>query len=133
MQPSSPALVKPLDVLDQGDMYWGEDADARGHEQRDDRLWIVMSRRSLNGNNTIVVVPATTKLHQAVKHPAFCIRLPAHEQVPIIGQSASRERVALCHQLRVFDKSRLREKWGKVSLSAIPSIQLGLSFVFDIR
>jgi mRNA interferase MazF len=131
MQTSS--LVKPLDILSQGDMYWGEDVDAIGSEQKDDRLWIVMSRRSLNGNNTIVVVPATTKVHKAVKYPAFCIRLPAQEQTPIIGQSASRDRVALCHQVRVFDKSRLREKWGKVSLSAIPSIQLGLQFVFDIR
>jgi mRNA interferase MazF len=133
MQSSSPALVKPLDVLDPGDMYWGEDADARGSEQKDDRLWVVMSRRSLNGNNTIVVVPATTKVHHAEKHPAFCIRLPAQEQVPILGQSASRDRVALCHQVRVFDKSRLREKWGKLSLSALPAIQLGLAFVFDIR
>jgi|ERR1035438_5661426 mRNA interferase MazF len=127
------SLVKPLDVLDQGDMYWGEDADARGSEQRDDRLWIVMSRRALNGNNTVVVIPATTKLAQAEKHPAFCIRIPANEQIPIIGQSASRDRAALCHQLRVFDKIRLREKWGKVSLSAIPSIQLGLTYLFDIR
>jgi mRNA-degrading endonuclease toxin of MazEF toxin-antitoxin module len=92
-----------------------------------------MSRRALNGSNTIVAVPATTKMEKADKYPAFCIRLPAQEQMPIIGQSASRDRVALCHQVRVFDKSRLREKWGKISLSAIPSIQLGLAFVFDLR
>jgi mRNA-degrading endonuclease toxin of MazEF toxin-antitoxin module len=55
MQSSS--LVKPLDVIDQGDMYWYEDTDAKGSEQRKDRLWVVMSRRSLNGNNTVVAVP----------------------------------------------------------------------------
>ncbi len=129
----SASLVKPSDVLNQGDMYWGEDTDATGSEQSGDRIWIVMSRRALNGNNTIVVVPATTKMAKADEYPAFCIRLPAQEQIPIIGQSPSINRVALCHQVRVFDKSRLREKWGKLSLSAIPSIQLGLQYVFDFR
>jgi mRNA interferase MazF len=126
-------LVQPQDVLGQGDLYWGEDVSAQGSEQAKDRLWCVMSRRTLNGNNTIVAVPMTTKLEKADKHPAFCIRIPAQEQIPLIGQSASIDRVALCHQVRVMDKSRFREKWGKLSQSAIPSIQLGLAFVFDLR
>jgi mRNA interferase MazF len=127
-----PSLVQPLNVLDQGELYWGEDSEAVGSEQAGDRIWAVVSRRSLNGNNTILVVPLTTKVAKADKHPAFCILIPAQEQVPIIGASPSRDRVALCHQVRVFDKSRLREKWGKLSLSAIPAIQLGLGFVFGI-
>lgn len=131
MQSSS--LVKPLDVLDQGDIYWFEDAAAKGSEQSKDRLWVVMSRRALNGNNTVVAVPLSTKLEKSDKYPAFCIRIPANEQVPIIGQTPSQNRVALCHQVRVCDKTRFREKWGKVSLSAIPSIQVGLAYVFDIR
>lgn len=128
-----PNLVQPQDVLAQGDLYWGEDVNAQGSEQAKDRLWCVMSRRTLNGNNTIVAVPLSTKIDKADKYPAFCIRIPAQEQIPLIGQSPSRDRVALCHQVRVMDKCRFREKWGKLSLSAIPSIQLGLAFVFDIR
>lgn len=126
-------LVPPSQVLDQGDMFWAQDPNAVGSEQAKDRLWVVMSRRSLNGNNTVLVVPVTTKTEKADKYPAFCIRLPAQEQIPIPGQTASIHRVALCHQVRVFDKSRLREKWGKLSLSAIAAVQLGLAFVFDYR
>ena len=128
-----PSLVQPLDVLDQGDIYWAEDTQAVGSEQAKDRLWVVMSRRSLNANNTVVVVPLTTKLTKADKYPSFCIRIPAQEQVPVIGAEPSCDRAALCHQVRVFDKTRFRQKWGKLSLSAIPSVQLGLGYVFDIR
>jgi mRNA interferase MazF len=128
-----PSLVQPLDVLNQGDIYWAGDTQATGSEQAKDRLWVVMSRRALNVNNTVVVVPLTTKLTKSDKYPAFCIRIPAQEQVPVIGAEPSCDRVALCHQVRVFDKSRFRQKWGRLSLSAIPSVQLGLGYVFDIR
>jgi mRNA interferase MazF len=124
-------LVKPTDVLKQGEMFWAEDVNARGSEQRGDRIWIVMSRQALNGNNTVVVVPATTKLAKADKYPAFCIRIPAEEQVPIYGQSPSIHRVALCHQLRVLDKSALREKWGMLSHTAVTAVNLGIAFVFN--
>jgi mRNA-degrading endonuclease toxin of MazEF toxin-antitoxin module len=114
-------------------MFWAEDKEAVGSEQSGDRIWIVMSRKALNGNNTVMVVPATTRIAKAHKYPGFCILLPAQEQIPIIGQSSAIDRAALCHQARVFDKSRFREKWGKLSLSAVASIQLGISYVFDIR
>jgi len=127
-----PSLVKPQDVLNQGELYWGEDHDAQGSEQKGDRLWAVMSRKSLNGNNTVVVVPLSRRLEKASKYPGFCILIPAQEMIPIVGQSASLDRVALCHQIRVMDKSKLREKWGSMTLSAAPSVQNGIAFVLNI-
>ena len=121
-----PSTVSP------GDIYWGEDIAAKGSEQKGDRLWLVMSRLTLNGNNTVVVVPLTTKTEKAAKHPSFCIILPPGEIIPDPGNKPSVPCVALCHQLRVFDKTRFRKKYGKLSLSAIPSVQLGISFVFNI-
>lgn len=126
------SLVKPQDVLNQGEIYWGEDHNAKDSEQKGDRLWAVMSRKSLNGNNTVVVVPLSRKLDKASKYPGFCILLPAAEMIPIVGQTASLDRVALCHQLRVMDKSFLREKWGSLTLSAIPSVQNGIAFVLNM-
>jgi mRNA interferase MazF len=123
--------IKPLDVLKQGDIFWGEPDDTKGSEQSGRRKWIVMSRTALNGNNTVVVVPLTTKLEKSEKHPDFCIHLPEAEMTPTIGNAPSRESVALCHQVRVFDKSRFSEKWGKLSTSATYSVQLGIAYVFN--
>jgi mRNA interferase MazF len=124
--------VQPPPVVDPGEIYWGEDPTAIGSEQKGDRLWLVMSRRTLNGNNTVVVIPLTSKTEKAVRYKAFCILLPAGEILPDPGEKPSVPSVALCHQLRVFDKTRFRRRYGKLSLSAIPSVQLGLSFVFNL-
>jgi hypothetical protein len=76
----------------------------------------------------------TTRLDKAAKYPDFCIRLPAGEIIANLGAAPSQDCVALCHQVRarVIDKSRLEQQYGKLSLSAIPAVQLGLSFVFNI-
>ena len=119
-------------VVSPGELYWGEDPNAQGSEQRGRRLWLIISRRALNANNTVVVVPVTSRIEKALKHPAFCIILPAGEIVVNAGQPPSKDCVALCHQVRVFDKTRFLEQYGKLSLSAVPSVQLGLSYVFNL-
>jgi mRNA interferase MazF len=124
--------VEVQTVVNPGELYWGEDPNAQGSEQKGRRLWLIISRRALNGNNTVVVVPVSTKMQKADKHPDFCILLPAGEIVVNVGQNASVDCVALCHQVRVLDKTRFLEQYGKLSRSAIPSVQLGLSYVFDL-
>ena len=126
-----PTLISPTDVLNQGDIFWGEASAASGSEQAGDRPWVVMSRRAINGANTVVAVPLSRRMEKASKYPHFCILIPAAEALPIPGQTASVDRVALCHQVRVVDKAMFREKWGKLTLAAISSIQLGLQWVFD--
>jgi mRNA-degrading endonuclease toxin of MazEF toxin-antitoxin module len=88
-----------------GDIYWGEDKGAVGAEQKKDRLWVIMSRRTLNGNATVVVVPLSSRVKKAAQYPGFCILLPAGEVLPDYGEGAAIDGVALCHQVRVFDKS----------------------------
>ena len=121
-----------LTVVSSGEIYWGQDPNSQGSEQAGDRLWLVMSRLAINGGNTVVVVPLSTKVGKAAKHPSFCIILPAGEIIVDPGSLPSVNCVALCHQVRVFDKSRFRKKYGKLSLSAVPSVQLGISYVFDL-
>jgi mRNA-degrading endonuclease toxin of MazEF toxin-antitoxin module len=91
-----------------------------------------MSRRTINGDRAVVAVPLTTRVKKAAKHPAFCILLPAGEIVPQYGESASVDCVALCNQVRIMDKTRFTKKYGKLSLSAVPAVQLGLSWVFNL-
>ena len=41
--------------------------------------------------------------------------------------------VALCGQVFMIDKRKLEERFGKLSYNAILAVQLGLSYLFDIR
>lgn len=116
-----------------GEIYWAEDTNAVGSEQKKDRLWVIMSRRAINGNETVVVVPLTSKVKKAVQYPGFCILIPSGEVIAEYGETAPINSVALCHQVRVFDKGRFRRKYGQLSLSAVSAVQLGLSYVFNIQ
>jgi mRNA interferase MazF len=119
-------------IVHPGEIYWALDPAAIGSEQQKSRPWIVMSRKSINGGNTVVVVPLTSGTDKSKKYPAFCIILPAGEIITDIGQKPSIDSTALCHQVRVLDKTRFTDRYGKLSLSAIPAVQLGLSYVFNI-
>lgn len=115
-----------------GEIFWAEDPNATGSEQQKLRPYVIMSRRSLNDNNTIVGVPLSTKTVKAEKYPAFCILVPKGEIVVDIGEMPASDCAALCHQVRVLDKSRLRKHYAKLSLTATAAVQAGLGFVFNI-
>jgi mRNA interferase MazF len=125
-----PAGYQPIEP---GEIYWANPTDTVGSEQSFDRPFVIMSRRTLNAGQTVVVVPLSTRLEKAKKQPAFCIRIPATEIIPTVGSTPSVDSVALCHQVRVFDRTRLRKKYGKLTLTAVISIQLGLAYLFDIQ
>jgi len=125
-----PAGFPPIEP---GEIYWANPTDTVGSEQSFDRPYVIMSRLSLNSGQTVVVVPLSTRMEKAKKQPAFCIRLPASEIIPVVGAIPSVDSVALCHQVRVFDRTRLRKKYGKLTLSAVLSVQLGLSYLFNIQ
>lgn len=41
--------------------------------------------------------------------------------------------VALCGQVTMVDKRKLGDRCGRLSANAVLAVQLGLSYVFDIR
>ena len=73
---------------------------------------------------TVVVIPFTTNLRWG-QFP-FCVLLPAGE-----GGLVS-DSVALCHQVRVADKSRLLRRLGQVSDAAMAKIERVLQVTLRI-
>lgn len=119
----------------QGEIYWvfAKDLDIKGSEQQKSRPYLIVSRTSINriGQN-VVGVPLTTKLHKA---NSYRINLPVQFMVkdPASSRPLS-DSVALTDHIRVLDVTRLEQpKMGMLSLTAIGGIELGLSFLFDIR
>lgn len=87
----------------------------RGSEQAGTRPVLVLQADPLNDFlRTVLVVPFTTNLRWS-RFP-FCVLVPAGDG----GLDA--ESVALCHQVRVSDKSRLRRCLGQVSEATIAKV-----------
>ncbi len=123
--------VDPSIPVDPGDIFWVTLPFQGGSEQSGRRPCIVVSRRSLNGGNTVVVVPMSTNLARASAHR---ILLPAGEIIKDVGCASDvKDSVALCHQVRAVDRRAFESKIGKLSYNAILAVQLGLSYLFDIR
>jgi len=123
--------LDPATPLDPGDIYWINLPYQGGSEQAGRRPCIVMSRRSLNTGNTVVVVPMTTNIKTAT---AWKVALPVNEIIQDIGcTSEIQSSVALCHQVRAVDKRQFDTKIGKLSQLAVLAVQLGLTYLFEIR
>lgn len=117
--------------LDAGEIYWVTIAPKGGREQEGRRPCIVMSRRGVNHGNPIVVVPMSTNLKKA---NSFNITIPANEIIkdPTCTSNIVAS-VALCGQVFAIDKRKLEDRIGKLSHLAVLSVQLGLTYLFDIR
>lgn len=120
-----------MSTFHKGDLYYAEDPQAVGSEQKFLRPHVIVSRSELNGTKTVVAVPFTTK---DKGHPAYCVRIPASEMIPDPTFMGSfQDSVARCYQVRVMDKSRFTRKIGKLSGPALAAVELGLTYLFDLR
>lgn len=118
------------DPIEQGEIYWITIPNRGGREQQGRRPCIVMSRRSVNCGNPIVVVPMTTTKSRA---SSYNIAIPASEIVRDLTHTAPVDSVALCGHAFVVDKRKLEDRMGKLSYNAVLAVQLGLAYLFDIR
>lgn len=108
-----------------------------GHEQHSRRPFAVVSRILVNNRgNLVVAVPLTRTNADKTDHPPYRIRIPAEEiaKDPFFKGTVHNS-VALVDHVRSLDKARFlpTNKIGVLSNSAVASIGLGLSFLFDLR
>ena len=109
-----------------GDVWLAELSPVRGSEQAGTRPILVMQTNAINRfTTTVLAVPFTTNLRRA-SLPS-CVRVDAGE-----GGLTS-ESVALCHQLRVLDKTRLTKKLGEVSNAILEKIETCVLFTLGIK
>jgi len=118
----------------QGDIYWVDipQEQTEGSEQFGRRPFVVLSRNAVNKTvKTILVAPMSTNISQ---QPPHRVVIPVTEIIrDISSKSTLSPSVVKTDQLRVIDKSRLKDKIGTLSQTATKSVLLGVAFVFDIR
>jgi mRNA interferase MazF len=113
-------------TVSRGEIWLAELNPARGSEQGGTRPVLVMQANVINRfTTTILAIPFTTNLRRA--------SLPSCVQVAAGEGGLSSESVALCHQLRAIDKTRLTKNLGEVSETTLEKIEVCVLFTLGIE
>lgn len=108
-------------IIKRGEIWLAELNPIRGSEQAGTRPVLILQNDSINRfTRTFLAIPLTTNLRRASL--PTCVLLPEGD-----GGLAA-DSVALCHQLRVLDKSRLIRRLGVVSALSLAAIDQCVRF-----
>ena len=112
-------------TIQRGEIWLAELGPTRGSEQAGTRPVIIFQNNSISRfTTTFLVIPLTTNLRRASL--PTCVRLNQSEG------GLAQESVALCHQLRVLDKSRLKHRLGQIGDASLQAIERCVLFTVGI-
>jgi mRNA interferase MazF len=112
-------------IIKRGEIWLAELNPIRGSEQAGTRPVLILQNNSINRfTSTFLAIPLTANLRRASL--PTCVLLPEGEG------GLARDSVALCHQLRVLDKSRLMRRLGSVSELTVAEIDRCVIFTIGI-
>lgn len=102
--------------IERGDVYTANLSPIQGSEQGGIRPVIIFQENTISQfTTTIITIPLTTNLKRS-SLPS-CLLIPQHEG------GLNQDSVALCHQLRVLDKTRLGRKIGTLNTKTIEQLE----------
>jgi mRNA interferase MazF len=111
-------------VVNRGDVWLVALDPVVGSEQAKTRPCVVVQREIANAGRTTIIVPAT----DAAKQTPGIVR-------PLLRKGdggLAKDSVALCRQVRVVDRLRMRQKLGVLSPEALQAVSLGLAEILDL-
>lgn len=108
-----------------GEIWYATLNPAQGSEQAGTRPVLVVQNNAVNRfTTTVLTVPLTTNLRRAT--------LPCCVPIAQGDGGLPADSVALCHQLRVLDTTRLQSKLGTVSDAAMTAVEGCILFTVGI-
>jgi mRNA interferase MazF len=112
-------------TVKRGDIWLADLNPIRGSEQAGTRPVLVFQNDDINQfTTTILAIPLTTNLRRAA--------LPSCVQIAKGEGGLSSDSVALCHQLRALDKSRLMHKIGTIKSETMAEVEGRALFTLGI-
>ena len=112
-------------IVKRGEIWLADLNPTRGSEQAGTRPVLIFQNNLINKyTTTILAIPLTTNLRRA--------SLPSCVQISKGEGGLASDSVALCHQLRVLDKTRLMRKLGAVSPKTISAIESCVKFTMGM-
>jgi mRNA interferase MazF len=108
-------------TLSRGEVWLAKLDPTQGSEQAGTRPIIIFQENTLSKfTTTVITIPVTSNLRRALL--PSCIKISS-------GQGGlNQESVALCHQIRVLDKTRLIKKLGQLEPATVSTLETTVLF-----
>ena len=108
-------------TITRGEVWLANLNPTQGSEQAGIRPIIIFQENTLSKfTTTVITIPVTSNLRRAA--------LPTCIQISNGEGGLNQESVALCHQLRVLDKTRLIKKLGQLEPETITALETTVLF-----
>ena len=108
-----------------GDIYLANLNPSRGSEQAGIRPVIIVQHNNIDRfTRTVVVIPLTTNLRRA--------RIPGTMIIPVGEGGLTQKSVALCYQIVVIDKQRLKQHLGTLSVDYLKQLGVAIRYTLDL-
>ena len=115
-----------MSIVKRGEIYYADLSPVVGSEQGGMRPVLIVQNDTGNRHSpTVIAAAITSRLDKA--------KLPTH--IALNGQSAglNRDSIILLEQIRTLDKSRLRERMGRLDESTMSAVDNALSVSFGLQ
>ena len=112
--------------VERGEIWLANLDPTKGSEQAGTRPIIIFQENTISKfTSTIITIPLTTNLRRAAL--PSCLLISG-------GQGGlNQDSVALCHQLRVLDKTRLIKRLGQLDINAIAELERTILFTLGCQ
>ena len=114
-----------MNTVKRGDIYYADLSPVVGSEQGGMRPVLIVQNDTGNRHSPTVIAAAITS--QTGK-----ARLPTHIEISAQSYGLSRDSVVLLEQIRTIDKSRLRERMGKLDDKAMNLVDNAIAVSFGL-
>lgn len=114
-----------MNTVKRGDIYYADLSPVVGSEQGGMRPVLIVQNDTGNRHSPTVIAAAITS--QTGK-----ARLPTHIEISAQTYGLSRDSVILLEQIRTIDKSRLRERMGKLDEKAMNQVDNAIAVSFGL-
>jgi mRNA interferase MazF len=115
-----------MNTVKRGDIYYADLSPVVGSEQGGMRPVLIVQNDTGNRHSPTVIAAAITS--QTGK-----ARLPTHIEISAQSYGLSRDSVILLEQIRTIDKTRLRERMGKLDEKAMSQVDNAIAVSFGLH
>ena len=114
-----------MSIVKRGDIFYADLSPVVGSEQGGMRPVLIVQNDTGNKHSPTVIAAAITS--QTGK-----ARLPTHIELNAQSEGLSRDSVILLEQVRTIDKSRLRERMGKLDDTTMTKVDNAIAVSFGL-
>jgi mRNA interferase MazF len=114
-----------MSTVKRGDIYYADLSPVVGSEQGGMRPVLIVQNDTGNRHSpTVIAAAITSQIGKA--------RLPTHIELSARNYGLSRDSVILLEQIRTIDKSRLRERMGKLDTTTMNKVDNAIAVSFGL-